>query len=774
MSFSEYLNTVSPTIEFEDSTEFIATSYILGITHPTGYPLYNILGKIFSNLPFKNPNLDPGRDVHSIAFRYNMFNCFLGSLGLVLIFYLVFHSAIEIMQNFVEKDPVFARVAIGIAAFAGTFATMFSRTYWRQTTFAEVYLLHIVLLLFQVFLLFRWRLTVINGKEDRFILYLFSFLYGLSFGNHMTMVTFMPAHLLFIFITSPELLLSPASLLRCAFFYFMGLSIYIYLPLRSAMGAEFSWFPIDSWDKFSWVVFAKSYGATNLAAKLKGLTIFKFFGPKINHFFLKMAFREISFPFILVGLAGIIYSLLRLPIKSLYLLALFFPNLFYFMLYQYHADFLLPQFVLWGIFCGFGFLLIVDLMRVISPDWAFLPLLVILVFLFSFEGIMKKTMIDNIPTAKGGLYNQAKATILKNIPDAAPFFSHAQKIRQQINRNQNYSAYQYAVNTLNHIGKNGVAIFSQDAMAPLMYWQYVERKRPDITLVHEFLYPFRKFGLNEVPPPHPHFQAKMKMIEEEYIKPFFDFRPCYFVAGDPGRKQTFNYLFNYFKKDYDFFPRGFLFRLVRKDRVYTLMENEKKEKVKKLKNPFIASNYEVVNPEPENKQDIRWGNLFTQIGYNINKREFMPGDTLELVLFFKTTLPIKTNYKMFIYLTEKKGNYEYPFYTKFRAPTEGLWPTTRWKWKHIVRDEFHLVILNPPFKKTKTYNLKMGFFHPGLPDDFRINRLKMMPKGFKPLQEKKGKVKKKFEYHILNLGKIKVTWDKKNPGKYPVLKTFKY
>ena len=47
-----YLQTMTMTCPFWDSGEFIATSYILGIPHPPGTPLYVLIGRLFTLLPF--------------------------------------------------------------------------------------------------------------------------------------------------------------------------------------------------------------------------------------------------------------------------------------------------------------------------------------------------------------------------------------------------------------------------------------------------------------------------------------------------------------------------------------------------------------------------------------------------------------------------------------------------------------------------------------------------------------------------------------------------
>ena len=62
LSFFVYLNTLGPSIlPYRDSGELISVSHTLGIAHPPGYPLYILVGKIFTFFPAGN-----------IAFRMNL------------------------------------------------------------------------------------------------------------------------------------------------------------------------------------------------------------------------------------------------------------------------------------------------------------------------------------------------------------------------------------------------------------------------------------------------------------------------------------------------------------------------------------------------------------------------------------------------------------------------------------------------------------------------------------------------------------------------------
>ena len=72
-----YLRTVGPTLGGGiDSAEYQHIAYTLGIAHPTGYPLYMVLGKIFTTLfAFGN-----------IAYRMNVLSALIGAGAAVFVF----------------------------------------------------------------------------------------------------------------------------------------------------------------------------------------------------------------------------------------------------------------------------------------------------------------------------------------------------------------------------------------------------------------------------------------------------------------------------------------------------------------------------------------------------------------------------------------------------------------------------------------------------------------------------------------------------------------
>ena len=74
LSFGVYLSTSSPTINFWDCGEFVATAFGLGIPHQPGTPLYVLVGRVFSILPILGL---------SVAQKINLMSAFFGALAVL-------------------------------------------------------------------------------------------------------------------------------------------------------------------------------------------------------------------------------------------------------------------------------------------------------------------------------------------------------------------------------------------------------------------------------------------------------------------------------------------------------------------------------------------------------------------------------------------------------------------------------------------------------------------------------------------------------------------
>ena len=77
LTFLVYLRTLAPGVYGFDSAELATGVFTQGIVHPPGYPLYLLIGKLFTFLP-----------VRDVAYRLNLMSAFFAALT-VLLLYLV-------------------------------------------------------------------------------------------------------------------------------------------------------------------------------------------------------------------------------------------------------------------------------------------------------------------------------------------------------------------------------------------------------------------------------------------------------------------------------------------------------------------------------------------------------------------------------------------------------------------------------------------------------------------------------------------------------------
>jgi hypothetical protein len=164
-SFILYVRTLTPGLLPGDSGEFQTLAYLLGNTHPTGYPIYLILAKLATYLP-----------VGDIAYCVNLFSALMGALTV---------SGVYLAGRLLVKYRLLALV--GAAALA------VSPTFWSQAVIAEVYTAGAAFLVFIILALLLWE-----RDENPHVLFSAGLLGGLSLGVHISVALLAPAVLLFL------------------------------------------------------------------------------------------------------------------------------------------------------------------------------------------------------------------------------------------------------------------------------------------------------------------------------------------------------------------------------------------------------------------------------------------------------------------------------------------------------------------------------------------------------------------------------------------------
>ena len=192
IAFLIYNATKAPTLSFWDCGEFIACSYILGIPHPPGTPLYIMLGRVFSIIPFQA----------DISARVNMLSAMSGAFAAMFAF-LILYRLIKMWATRGDFTG-WSRAVAYIGAIVGTSMFSFGLTHWNNSVEAEVYTPAMLVMVTTIWLILKWHENREHRTSDKYLV-LIMYLAFLSIGIHMTTFMFMPALFLIVVLFSRRL-----------------------------------------------------------------------------------------------------------------------------------------------------------------------------------------------------------------------------------------------------------------------------------------------------------------------------------------------------------------------------------------------------------------------------------------------------------------------------------------------------------------------------------------------------------------------------------------
>jgi hypothetical protein len=329
------LRAENPDLAADDSGEMIAGSFALGLPHPPGYPLFDLVGRIFSWLPLGSP-----------AFRYNLLSAFF-VLGAVL---LTAWTVLDLAEKNGLTQKSYPRwLAPGLAMAAG-FVLFTNQNLFAQALSAKGAVYTLTLLLVSFFAAWRVRQDhqALTPKQK----YLLLFLWALGLANHwQTVLLFIP-FLIHWFWTS-RWALSPKRAVWALTALFLGISPYLYLPLRSGLHPLPCWGNPVSPTGFLWVVSRKLVQGSE--SFLPG---FVFWGHSLSQV-LENRFLETLPGFGILALAGLFLILKNRTQWGMGLTALYAPLLIAVSLVRESQDigFLLNVFLVSvsGLWVLFGF-----------------------------------------------------------------------------------------------------------------------------------------------------------------------------------------------------------------------------------------------------------------------------------------------------------------------------------------------------------------------------------------------------------------------------------
>ncbi len=345
--FFIYLITISPSIYWSDAPEFIITSWDLGISHPPGHPLYNLIGKGFSFVPFGD-----------ITFRSNFLSLISGFLTIIMLYQLIVKvlSIISPSCSISDSgDKQTAQVSIKTISLLSTLLFAFSYSFWMNTTVTEVYTLNALFLVIILYFAVSWM-----EKEDQRYLLTGSFIYGLSTGVHGGVAFFLPGLLLFLI--ANKRLLKIRDIFFVVFFFLLGFSIYLYLPVRSLSNPTIDWGNPETFRQFLVHITDRKdsgFHYSFLHADLKGRSIF----------YIKMLVDELTLFGVLLSIAGIIFNIKKNRRLFLLFFGITLGNSLFFFPYWDNGIAFIPSLLILAIWIAMGlnwFFLSLPYFRIIS------------------------------------------------------------------------------------------------------------------------------------------------------------------------------------------------------------------------------------------------------------------------------------------------------------------------------------------------------------------------------------------------------------------------
>jgi len=237
-----FVATASPYGYWHDAGEFVAQAATLGIAHPPGHPLAGIIHGAFALLP-----------IGSIALRVALASALLTSIAAAFLY-------LAIERTIRAQGIAAARIYIPVALGA-TWLVVGSVGWWLQAVRPEVYALQAALsciVLERVIALeAAWPTLDIRP------IHVAAFALGLSLANH---------HFLG-FLLLPALAPTVARVYRARGFRpvltaiafgALGLSAYVYLPVRADAGAALNLGDPDDLGRLYWVVSAQAFQGSAL------------------------------------------------------------------------------------------------------------------------------------------------------------------------------------------------------------------------------------------------------------------------------------------------------------------------------------------------------------------------------------------------------------------------------------------------------------------------------------------------------------------------------
>ncbi len=381
-------------------------------------------------------------------FQLNLMSAFFAALSIGIFFRLLIElRACPLLFPAKKQNRDFqAATAFTLSAISIALSFAFVSTVWAQSVALEVYSLH----LFLISLIF---LTFIRGMADlnedtKLIprsLILCTFISGLSFANHMTTILLMPRLIILflgVFGWGKDSLFR---VLKMIPFFFVGLSAYIYLPIRSSSGVPLNWGFTGEFERFLWHITGKQYRSWIFSGFESASKQLKYFVTNFEN--------EYHLFFLVFVVLGIWYLWNHARRLLMFAIVLFLSCVLYAINYDIHDidSYFLLAFLAVGVVTTFG-------------------------LSFVIEWILKNRSKLSYPLAM---------LVLVSLP-LIQMHSH----RSLVDESDNQLIKDYVSNVFATLEQNALVMTYQwdYFVSPALYYQHIRRVREDVTILDKELF----------------------------------------------------------------------------------------------------------------------------------------------------------------------------------------------------------------------------------------------------------------------------------------------
>lgn len=439
--FVIYQITLAPSVVQIDSGELAAVQYTLGIAHPSGYPLFTILGYLFGLIPLPISKIYQFNLLASIYTTISVF-FIIRSIRLIL------GSIVPVKQNIKQSKkkqnkissfiPKLTDFQISVFSIIGGLITAFSKTFWFQSTSVEVYSLHVLLLSLILFQSFKIASKEKTERKDWIILAI-SLAFG--FGNHLTTFLILPS-LAYLFIVKEKINKNSLVTFTIASIIFLVIFalIYTYLLIRSSNLPLLNWGYPHNWEYLLRHITGFQYQVWMFSSSEAAKEQFLYFLSNIP-----IEFAYLSFIF---GILGLFVAYKISKINYLVLIILFVFTIFYAINYDINDidSYFLAAYISFAILSVLAIVFITVKLKLIENKY--------LLYLFLILPLFQVLLNFN-----------------------------------SINQSGNYAYADYTKYILQTTEKNSLIISYQwdYLISPYYYYRYVENKRPDLIVVDKEL-----------------------------------------------------------------------------------------------------------------------------------------------------------------------------------------------------------------------------------------------------------------------------------------------